>query len=82
MTTSRRDEPVHLQTDWAYVACRKREQKGQMRATRNPGEVTCPRCIRAQPYAFPERMRPRTRTRREPLVAVAHKAVRRGSRGA
>src|SRR5271154_3361743 len=49
-------EDVHLQTDWASIACSKREQKGQMCASRNPGDVTCARCIRAAPHAFPARM--------------------------
>lgn len=71
-----KSEPVHLQTDWSYVACRKREQKGHMVATPDPGHVTCPRCIRAKPFAFPERMRPKTRATREPLVSVARRAHR------
>jgi len=46
--------PIHLQTDWRYIACSKREQKGAMHASRDPGDVTCDRCKSASPHLFPK----------------------------
>jgi len=45
-------EPVHFLTDWAHVACRKAAQRGQIRGSRDPSEVTCPRCMKAAPHQF------------------------------
>ena len=45
-------EPVHFLTDWRYVACRKAEQRGTIHGSRNPSEVTCPKCMKAQPHQF------------------------------
>ncbi len=47
MNTSPKAEPIHLLTDWRDVACRKREQKGEIRGSRNPADVTCARCMAA-----------------------------------
>ncbi len=45
-------EPVHLLTDWRYVACRKAEQRGMIHGSRDPSEVTCLKCMKAQPAQF------------------------------
>jgi len=37
--------PIHLLVDWGQIACRKRMRRDDS-ATRNPYEVTCPRCLR------------------------------------
>lgn len=41
---------IHLQTDWQYIACRKREQDlSTMYSTRSGLEVTCTKCRKANP---------------------------------
>lgn len=45
------NKPVHLLTDWSNIACRKREvDTSKIYTTRNPAEVTCEKCKRAQPH--------------------------------
>jgi hypothetical protein len=44
---------VHLQVDHRAVACYEGPVRGQMHASRDPGEVTCPNCrkkLRNQDY--------------------------------
>ena len=44
--------PVHLLTDWNYIACRKGAQRGQISGSRSPSDVTCPKCREASPHLF------------------------------
>ena len=45
--------PVHLLTDWSYIACRKGKiDTSRIPASRSPSEVTCPRCMKAKPHEF------------------------------
>lgn len=40
-------EIIHLQTDWRFIGCRKREQDlSKIYSTRAGSEVTCPKCIK------------------------------------
>jgi hypothetical protein len=42
-------DPVHLQVDWSRVACSKRDvDMSQVQASRQPFDVTCVKCKRAE----------------------------------
>jgi hypothetical protein len=43
--------PTHLLVDWANIACRKRNvDTSKLYSSRDPGEVTCDKCKKAQPH--------------------------------
>lgn len=43
--------PVHLLTDWSYIACRKGKiDTSRVQTSRDPVEVTCPKCMKAKPH--------------------------------
>ena len=49
--------PVHFLVDWSYIACQKRKvDTSRLQASREPIDVTCAKCKRAQPHYDWERL--------------------------
>jgi hypothetical protein len=64
---------AHLLTDWSTIACRKRNvDTSRVQTSRNPAEVTCPKCMVGKPHEF----RPVDRAYARVVGAGVHKKKR------